>query len=629
MKTTLKWIAGIAVLTGLVTLCVLVNNYKENEYVSPGTQKFVATQIQDAMHTYVTASAEGPIFGATLPIAGQTYNLSGAGVSASQTTVTLASFTVTQTGQKIIDSDLSTTFYITLEPGNPTKQEIVSCTTVVQNANGSATLSGCSRGLSPITPYTASTTLRFSHGGGTQVIFSNPPQFYNSFAALDNANTFTAQQTFSISPFLTTDCTGGSPNNAICAKAYIDSVAVAGASNANETTKGIVELATNIEQASSTSLGSTGASVVLQAKYATSSPGTAGLWTVVTNNAGKIAQAFLDLSQAYTWTGAHIFNSTATFNGAVTLNSTATINGVSLAPRFGGTGVDGALTLTSGTTTVSLGGASYFEKDYTSVSITGTGHLAFSNPAAGGTFIVIKSQGGATITCSPAPCIDVSGMGSAGGTHAGTTANNGTTATAFFYIPSGAGGGANNVTPNAGTAGAATSAFTLPTTLPATSTLMKYGDFFWVGAGGGGGPDASAGVAGTDGGRGGGGLLLEVAGAWNFTTANGISATGITPPNPGNSLSCGTSAGGGGGGGGGYVKVLYNTLTANSGTINTSGGIGANKDGVCTASTGGGGGGGSGPTAGIVGTTATTINAKVGGNGATGVSNVEKNNDFY
>src|SRR3990167_5604437 len=111
--------------------------------------------------------------GITNPVAGTTYTLAGSGISGSATSIILTSLTIPQTGYELLDADFSDTFYITIEPGSRTRQEIVSCTTVVQNAAGTATLSGCSRGLSPITPFTASSTLQFAHAGGTQVIFSD------------------------------------------------------------------------------------------------------------------------------------------------------------------------------------------------------------------------------------------------------------------------------------------------------------------------------------------------------------------------------------------------------------------------------------------------------------------------
>jgi len=178
--------------------------------------------------------------GATLPIAGQTYTLSGSGISSNATSITLSSLTLPQTGYKIQDSDLSTTFYITLEPGNRTKQEVVSCTTVTQNANNTATLSGCSRGLLPVTPYTASSTYAFAHGGGTSVIFSNPPQFYNQFLAADNTGTITGQYTFSTAPIVPT-VTSASTTNAASVE-YVNDIAIQGVADAATTVKGASKL---------------------------------------------------------------------------------------------------------------------------------------------------------------------------------------------------------------------------------------------------------------------------------------------------------------------------------------------------------------------------------------------------
>ncbi len=291
-------------------------------------EQVLSPQMQRAISGYVKESLKAPNFGTTLPIAGATYNLSGAGVSQTGTSITLASFTLPQNGYKIQDGNLSDTFYITMEPGNSSRQEIVSCTTDTQNANGSATFSGCTRGLSPISPYTASSSLRFSHGGGTQVIFSNPPQFYNQFAQLENTAAISGTWTFADSPLLTTDCTVASANNEICAKAYIDGVSVAGASNANETTKGIVESATQIEMASSTSLGATGASLYVQSKYATSTPGSAGLWAVITRNSGKIAQAFLDLTESFTFSNAVTMSATTTMAASNASTTALVLNGL-------------------------------------------------------------------------------------------------------------------------------------------------------------------------------------------------------------------------------------------------------------------------------------------------------------
>lgn len=232
-----------------------------------------------------------PLAAAVQDIAGVTYALSGSGVSASASSIILSSFTIPQTGQKIQDSDLSATFYVTLEPGNRSRQEIVSCTTVTQNANDTATLSGCSRGLAPITPYTASSTLRFSHGGGTQVIFSNPPQQQNQFAAKANNETITGQWTFDTFPL--------TPSN----------------STSTINVAGISQLATGAQIAASTatSTNGTNAPLVIPSVLATSTYNaqTAPNRLVVTDSSGALDTDFLGTT-------------TITFGANLSLSGTAT-----------------------------------------------------------------------------------------------------------------------------------------------------------------------------------------------------------------------------------------------------------------------------------------------------------------
>jgi hypothetical protein len=155
---------------------------------------------------------------AVTPIAGQTYTLAGSGVSSADTSITLTSFTITQTGYKIQDSDMSDVFYLTIEPGSRSRQEIVSCTTVTQNSDNTATLSGCERGLAPISPYSASTTYAFTHSGGSTVIFSNPPQLYSQAAFKANDETITGSWLF---PTPLTDTNAAT-------KAYVDAIVTGG-----------------------------------------------------------------------------------------------------------------------------------------------------------------------------------------------------------------------------------------------------------------------------------------------------------------------------------------------------------------------------------------------------------------
>src|SRR5271170_962170 len=73
--------------------------------------------------------------------------------------------------------------------------------------------------------------------------------------------------------------------------------------------------------------------------------------------------------------------------------------GVAIA-KFGGTGADGALSISSGTTTIGLSSANALVKNYSSISITGTGDLTFSSPSSNGAGATLKSTGAVTLTSS-------------------------------------------------------------------------------------------------------------------------------------------------------------------------------------------------------------------------------------
>lgn len=82
--------------------------------------------------------------------------------------------------------------------------------------------------------------------------------------------------------------------------AYVNAVALVSAPNASEAAKGVVELSTGLQAASSTLTDGTGASLALYSKYSTTTPATNGNWIPVTRSNSKLSQAFFDLS-GETW----------------------------------------------------------------------------------------------------------------------------------------------------------------------------------------------------------------------------------------------------------------------------------------------------------------------------------------
>jgi hypothetical protein len=347
----------------------------------------------------------------------------------------------------------------------------------------------------------------------------------------------------------TADMTGN--DNKLATVAYVKGIAIAGSPDATTTTKGISKMSVApVSPTSPIAVGDNDGRVPTQNEN-DALVGTSG---TPVSSSNKLVD-----------------NADTTGTGSIVRASVTT--GL---VRFGGTGSDGALAISSGTTTVDCAGAAVLVKNYSSVSITGTAKLAFSNANANGTVVILKSQGAVTLTSSQTPMIDCSAMGGAGGVAGATGASAGATAAdtnAFtLFVSKGGLGGT--------TSGVAAAAPAKPTAIAPVSfitatfkELIKYGLQLWVGGGGGGGGAQNASNNSTQGtgGRGGGCLVIECAGALNFTTASGISVAGGAATAPTNT----TFGGAGAGGAAGMCLVLYNTLTAASGTITVTGGAGA------------------------------------------------------
>ncbi|HEX5429851.1 MAG TPA: hypothetical protein VFX17_02095 [Patescibacteria group bacterium] len=302
---------------------------------------------------------------------------------------------------------------------------------------------------------------------------------------------------------------------------------------------------------------------------------------------------------------------------------------------FGGDGSDGALNISSGTTTIDCANAAVVIKQYTSISITGTGKLAFSNPNTNGTIIILKSQGDVTLTSSQTPMIDCANMGAAGGTAlSGATGvvngNDGNDGNGFLATISKGKGGFGGSSIHVGSSQAGGSA---AIKVQLTSYISKYYQVAPGSGGGGGGKDQSNGTSNpAAGGRGGGGLIVECAGALNFTTSSGISVAGANGTNAtvGTSTQCGL--GGGSGGGGGFCLILYNSLTSASGTVTVSGGAAGSgaSTGISSglASPWGSSGGGSMANTGTTSLQGTDTTAADGVTGGDGIAIIAQNKDI-
>lgn len=208
----------------------------------------------------------------------QPLKLAGSGITATATSIIVDSCAFPD-GTLVTSSELGTTNYGTLEP-NTAREEIFSFTGITQNADGTATLTGVTRGLQFGSPYTADTALRQSHAGGTTVVVSNNPQMYEDLISFDNDETVTGEFTFPAGGDTNAPKSGTSysaPTNDLeyASKKYIDNIAIAGSPDMTTTVKGIAEEATQAEIDADTAIGGTGARLALNpSTLATSKYGT-------------------------------------------------------------------------------------------------------------------------------------------------------------------------------------------------------------------------------------------------------------------------------------------------------------------------------------------------------------------
>lgn len=128
----------------------------------------------------------------------QNFSLNGSGAIAGATTVVLKSFAQID-GTLLTMTDFGVIGFGTIEPGNGTSEEQISFTGVVQNANGTATLTGVKSVLF-ISPYTATSGLSTTHPGSAIFVITNTSGFYDQFPAKANDETITGLWTFSQFP---------------------------------------------------------------------------------------------------------------------------------------------------------------------------------------------------------------------------------------------------------------------------------------------------------------------------------------------------------------------------------------------------------------------------------------------
>jgi hypothetical protein len=354
------------------------------------------------------------------------------------------------------------------------------------------------------------------------------------------------------------------------------------------------------EIAANTITGTEIASLNISTKTITADTGTIGGWTLGTNSL-TADTGVTGLSSAVTggtdwriWAG-NATPASAPFrvdeSGNLYANS-ANIGGYQI--DFAGTGADGALNVTSGTTNISTNQI----YQYTSVSVSGGALLSTASTSNG--IIMIKCQGNFT----NAGEIDFDGK--IADLAASTVYIRGALVTLPYVRAAGAGGnGGNGMYMNSAT--------------PAQSSAGGSGAAAsgrYAGGGGGGGGSGGSKNAAPAGGIDNGGD--GAAGGVGGTTpgGGGGGSAGTAPSGSGGTGTAGTQRAGGGGGGGGAGGTAANGGIGGNGGTSGAGSDGGNGDGDVGGDPedDGGGGGGGGGCGGISGLAGCHFYANIGGN---------------
>lgn len=175
---------------------------------------------------------------ARLYVQAQKFQIAGSGVSSSATSITLVSFKITKpdgSTRLITMSDFGDLGLIVLEPGVSRKEETISFTGVTQNGDGSATLTGVTRGITPFSPYGSDSSYTSAHSGFVTAILSNPAKMYSNFIGPSDNIAVTGLWTF---PYPTSASHSAT-------KQYVDDVLVGTMGTATDTTAGSTRVTKN------------------------------------------------------------------------------------------------------------------------------------------------------------------------------------------------------------------------------------------------------------------------------------------------------------------------------------------------------------------------------------------------
>ena len=256
---------------------------------------------------------------------------------ASKITSSATSMTLTSGTDKSGDS-LSGYLCFVIDEGSASEEFV--CGT----ASGTS-VSSMIRGIDPVDGDEEVSSLKKEHRRGASVKISNYPQLGIISRIINGDETLPNKLTYASQPTISSD-------QDLATKKYADDLAIAGAPDITTSVKGIAELATTAETLIGTSTGSTGAFLVVPNSLFNQTSSAANL-VPVTDTDGKLGQDFIDLTEAWSFTGAVTTDAltasvltvtTSTFNNAMTLNSSLTLSGGNIV--MGDNSITGIDTLT-------------------------------------------------------------------------------------------------------------------------------------------------------------------------------------------------------------------------------------------------------------------------------------------
>jgi hypothetical protein len=372
---------------------------------------FATLFILSSLVGFITGSPEPqvplsqvPSLGAALPSATANFETSlAAPITSSATSMTLSANSVRGGGS------LSGYQCFTIDEGSAQAETV--CGTI-----SGTSVTSMSRGISQATGTTTVSALQFAHRRGASVKITDYPVIQILKAQANGEDTYNNILKYSTT---TPDCASA---DEICDYGFITGLAFNGAGviDATAVAKGVVELATQIESASSTSAGSSG-NLAIPASSATSTynSATAPLRIVVTQNSGKIDNYFISTTTLYTYPQA----TTTVFTANGTWVKPSNVSKVEVEVVGGGAGGGGA---------------------------SATGECAAGGGGAGGyARAIVSVTGNVTVT------IGAGGAGDTDGSGTGTNGGNSSFAGATTITANGGTGGSSCGSDNTGTAGGA------------------------------------------------------------------------------------------------------------------------------------------------------------------------------